>query len=78
MNTRGEKPESLLEDDAMNSRQSADLLEQNTIDRFDNASRNKKRKSSCGNREYRNDSNKKYNNNAINLRLSRYYYTSNY
>jgi hypothetical protein len=59
MNKRGEKPESLLEDDAVNSRQSADLLEQNNIDRFDNASRNKKRKRSGGNREYRNDSNKK-------------------
>jgi hypothetical protein len=59
MNKRGEKPESLLEDDAVNSRQSADLLEQNNIDRFDNTSRNKKRKRSGGNREYRNDSNKK-------------------
>ena len=60
MNKRGEKPESLLEDEAMrNSRQSADLLEQSNIDRFDNASRNKKRKRSGGNREYRNDNNKK-------------------
>ena len=60
MNKRGEKPESLLEDDEMrNSRHSADLLEQNNIDRFDNASRNKKRKRGGGNREYRNDNNRK-------------------
>lgn len=58
MNKRGEKPESLLEDDAMRgSRHSSDLLEQNNIDRFDNASRNKKRKR--GNREYRNENNRK-------------------
>ena len=60
MNKRGEKPESLLEDDAMrNSKHSADLLEQSNIDRFDNASRNKKRKRNSSNREYRNDNNKK-------------------
>ena len=60
MNKRGEKPESLLEDDAMqNSRQSADLLEQNNIDRFDNATRNKKRKRSNNNRESHNENNKK-------------------
>ena len=61
MNKRGEKPESLLEDDAMRgNRHSADLLEQSNIDRFDNASRNKKRKrSNGGNREYRNDNNRK-------------------
>ncbi len=61
MNKRGEKPESLLEDDAMQGgRQSNDLLEQNNIDRFDNAAGNKKRKrSSGGNREYRNDNNRK-------------------
>ena len=62
MNKRGEKPESLLEDDAMRgNRHSADLLEQSNIDRFDNASRNKKRKrnNNGGNREYRNDNNRK-------------------
>ncbi len=59
MNKRGEKPESLLEDDAiLANRPSADLLEQSTIDRFDNA-RNKKRKRSGGNREYRNENNRK-------------------
>ena len=59
MNKCGEKPESLFEDATMNSRPSADLLEQSNIDRFDNASRNKKRKRSGGNRENRNDNNRK-------------------
>ena len=62
MNKRGEKPESLLDDDAMQgSRRSIDLLEQSNIDRFDNAARNKKRKrgSNGGNREHRNDNNRK-------------------
>ena len=62
MNKRGEKPESLLDDDAMQvTKRSADLLEQSNIDRFDNASRNKKRKrnNNGGNREHRNDNNRK-------------------
>ena len=62
MNKRGEKPESLFDDDAMQvTKRSADLLEQSNIDRFDNASRNKKRKrnNNGGNREHRNDNNRK-------------------
>ncbi len=62
MNKRGEKPDSLLDDDAMqDNKRSADLLEQSNIDRFDNAARNKKRKRSNngGNREHRNDNNRK-------------------
>ena len=62
MNKRGEKPEALFEDDTVHeNNRSIDLLEQNKIDRFDNAARNKKRKRSGGggNREYRNDNNRK-------------------
>lgn len=59
INKRGEKPETLLEDgDARDERRSADLLEQNNIDRFDNASRNKRRKRHAGGRDHRNDSRK--------------------
>ncbi|MBR5891229.1 MAG: hypothetical protein IKZ18_04270, partial [Bacteroidaceae bacterium] len=54
MNKRGEKPQSLLEDDILrNERHSTDLLEQNNIDRFDNAQRNKKRRRNNGPREHR-------------------------
>ena len=62
MNKRGEKPESLLEDAAQNSKQSTDLLEQNNIERFDKASsRNhgKKRRHSGGSREHRNNDGRK-------------------
>ena len=59
INKRGEKPETLLEDgDARDERRSADLLEQNNIDRFDNASRSKRRKRPAGGRDHRNDSRK--------------------
>ena len=62
MNKRGEKPETLLEDAAQNSRQSADLLEQNNIERFDKAAarnQGKKRRHSNGPREHRNNDGKK-------------------
>jgi cell fate regulator YaaT (PSP1 superfamily) len=62
INKRGEKPETLFEDgDAQNERQSSDLLEQNSINRFDNASRNKKRRrgnNGNGTREHRGDNRK--------------------
>ena len=61
INKRGEKPETLLEDgNTRNERFSSDLLEQNNINRFDNASRNKKRKRSGGggNRDHRHDARK--------------------
>ena len=62
LNKRGEKPETLFEDgDAQNEQRSSDLLEQNNINRFDNASRNKKRKHSNNHsgREHRGDNNRK-------------------
>ncbi|MBR3940666.1 MAG: hypothetical protein IKJ71_00715, partial [Bacteroidaceae bacterium] len=51
MNKRGERPESLLAGGAQEPKRSADLLEQENINRFDNASRGgkKRRKGGGGN-----------------------------
>ena len=59
INRRGDKPDTLLEDDVtFDEKRSADLLEQNNINRFDNnTSRSRKRKR-INNREYRNDNRK--------------------
>lgn len=59
INRRGEKPDTLLEDGVtFDEKRSADLLEQNNINRFDNnTSRSRKRKR-INNREYRNDNRK--------------------
>ncbi len=63
MNKRGEKPETLLDDDAARGeKQSADLLEQINIERFDKAARNggnKRRKHSNNSREHRNNDGRK-------------------
>lgn len=58
LNRRGEKPQTLLEnrEGIQDEKRSSDLLEQNNINRFDNAVRNKKRKrNTSGNREQGND-----------------------
>ena len=64
MNKRGEKPENLLDNDAMqNERHSTDLLEQNNIDRFDKAAPRggggKKRRHSNSSREHRHGESRK-------------------
>ena len=51
MNKRGERPESLLAGGNREPKRSVDLLEQENINRFDNAPRaNKKRRKGGGNR----------------------------
>ena len=49
MNKRGERPEALQVDGAQEQKRSVDLLEQENINRFDNASKSKKRRNG-GNR----------------------------
>ena len=58
MNKRGERPESLLAGGAQEPKRSADLLEQENINRFDNASRGgkKRRKGGGGNGNANNNS----------------------
>lgn len=55
MNKRGERPESLLLGDNRESRHSVDLLEQENINRFDNAQRSgkKRRKGGANNSEHK-------------------------
>ena len=48
MNKRGERPESLQAGNQQESKRSVDLLEQENIDRFDNASRNNKKRRKGG------------------------------
>ncbi len=48
MNKRGERPESLSNDAGHEEKHSYDLLEQENINRFDNAQKNKKRRKSNG------------------------------
>ena len=50
MNKRGERPESLLVGENREQKRSVDLLEQENINRFDNASRANKKRRKGGNR----------------------------
>ena len=66
MNKKGMKPESLLEDGASSEPQRVDLLDQDSVTRFDNAKKKKKKKKTSNkngnggqNREQKRSSNKK-------------------
>lgn len=63
MNKRGERPESLLAGGNREQKRSVDLLEQENINRFDNASRsNKKRRKGGGNRHDSKKGNERHDN----------------
>ena len=63
MNKRGERPESLLAGGCREQKRSVDLLEQENINRFDNASRSgKKRRKGGGNRHDSKKGNEKHDN----------------
>ena len=63
MNKRGERPESLLAGGNREQKRPVDLLEQENINRFDNASRsNKKRRKGGGNRHDSKKGNERHDN----------------